>query len=142
MWDDGPYGGGPWSEAWRRRAERALRHLYEHWPTAGRAIAVEKDLVLDLDGVTWRGRVDRIEEEGGALRIVDYKTSSSSMAVGEAAVSVQLGYYFLAAEADRALSEHGRVDAAEFWHPAQTKRKSLATRHFEPLRVETERGRS
>ena len=136
QWDDGPYGGGPWSEAWRRRAERALHHLYEHWPTSGRAVALERDLTLELAGITWRGRVDRIEEEDGALRIVDYKTSSTSMGLDDAAVSVQLGFYFLAAAADGALAEHGDVTAAEFWYPAQTKRKSLATRSFDPARID------
>ncbi len=133
-WDPVPFGGDPWSEGWRAHAEATLRHLYAHWPEEGRPVALEHPLELELDGITWRGRADRIEEVDGAVRIVDYKTSKSPMGVEEAATSVQLGFYVVAAAADPAIRAHGEPSAAELWYPAQHRRRSLARRRFDPAR--------
>ena len=35
QWDPAPFGGGAWADAWRRRADEVLRHLYEQWPGTG-----------------------------------------------------------------------------------------------------------
>ncbi|MDH3425128.1 MAG: PD-(D/E)XK nuclease family protein, partial [Acidimicrobiia bacterium] len=123
-WDPGPFGGGPWSSAWKQRAVDTVTHLYEHWPASSQpALALERDVEMPLGGLSWRGRIDRIETDGDALRIVDYKSSRTLPTKSEVAESLQLGFYALAAAAELA----GEVEAAEFWYPAQTGRKSLAT---------------
>ncbi len=136
-WDPAPFGGGAWAEGWRRHAERTLRHLYAHWPGKGKAVALEHPLELEIDGVVWQGRADRIERDRkGALRIVDYKTSKSPAGKEEAAVSVQLAFYLLAARADPEITEHGRPAEAEFWYPARYDRKSVATRQLDARRLD------
>ncbi len=136
-WDPAPFGGEAWAEGWRRHAERTLRHLYTHWPGKGRAVALEHPLEMELDGVTWVGRADRIEVgPRGLLRVVDYKTSKKPASVDEAATSVQLAFYLLAAGADEALADHGQPAAAEFWYPATYKRQSVATRELDPARLD------
>ncbi len=137
LWDPAPFGGGAWAEAWRRRAEDILSHLYEQWPGTGRVIAVERPLAQELDGIRWRGRADRIEIRPGdppRLRIVDYKTARTAVAVGDAAYSVQLGFYLLAAAADPELGAWGVPAGAEMWFPAAPTKK-VTVRPFDPQRL-------
>ncbi len=135
-WDPAPFGGGAWAAGWRRHAERTLRHLYAHWPGKGPAVALEHPLELELDGILWQGRADRIEvDRRGRVRVVDYKTSKSPAGVEEAAVSVQLAFYLLAARADPAITAHGTPAEAEFWYPARYDRRSVATRRLDPDRA-------
>lgn len=133
MWDPSLFGGEPWAGSWRRRAEEILEHLYTHWPSACRPIALERWLELDIDGIRWVGKADRIERCPDGIKIVDYKTSRSSLSVGDAAVSVQLGFYAMAADADPDLP--GPVAGAELWYPANTKAKSVTTRRLDLSRL-------
>lgn len=139
--DPVPFGGSPWSEAWRARAERVLRHLYLFWPDDGVAVALERPLSTELGGTKWYGKADRIEQISAGLRIVDYKTSSSMPTVPEAARSLQLGYYFLALAEDAELAAFGEPVAAELWFPSQVNRKSLARRQFKPSEKDEVRDR-
>jgi superfamily I DNA/RNA helicase/CRISPR/Cas system-associated exonuclease Cas4 (RecB family) len=137
IFDPIDFGGGHVAEHWRRRAERGLRHLYEHWPKAsGPAVKLELGLEVELAGATWVGKADRVERRGDGLAIVDYKTSTSSMTRADAARSIQLGFYAHAAAAHPQIAELGEVLAAEFWYPLQTRRKSLAVVPFEMANVE------
>jgi RecB family exonuclease len=137
QWDPAPFGGGAWAEAWRRRAAALLGHLYGQWPGQGRVVAVERPLALEVAGVRWRGRADRIEALPGdpaGLRIVDYKTSRTPVSLADAATSVQLGFYLLAASADPDLAALGRAASAEMWFPAADAKK-VTTRAFDPGRL-------
>lgn len=142
QWDPAPFGNEPFATAWRRRAERALTFTYEHWPHPGaRPVAVEHPLTLDIDGVPWRGRADRVEAEDGDLRIVDYKTSSSRPNGKTVAESLQLGFYLLAARADEALLAHGSPAAAELWMVAQRNVRSFPVVAFDPASLDGVRER-
>ena len=137
QWDPAPFGGGAWAEAWRRRADALLGHLYGQWPGKGRVVAVERPLALEVAGVRWRGRADRIEALPGdpsPLRIVDYKTSRTPVSLADAATSVQLGFYLLAASADPDLAALGQAASAEMWFPAADAKK-VTTRAFDPGRL-------
>ena len=118
-WERVDFGGPVLSEAWKRRGERLLNRLYAEWPEdSRRPVALEHDLRMEIDGIEWQGRADRIEQHrSGELRVVDYKTSASTPAVKEAAVSLQLGFYLMAAATDPHLSTLGSPTAAELWHP-------------------------
>jgi superfamily I DNA/RNA helicase/RecB family exonuclease len=138
-WDPAPFGAGPWGEAWKRRAERIITHLYETWPSRGAVAHVEHDVALEIEGTRWRGRIDRIETEERPterplVRIVDYKTGSTAMPAKQAATSVQLGFYLLAGAADPGIADLGEVASAEFWYPGVTT-KGLTTRRFDPARI-------
>ncbi|MBN2113519.1 MAG: ATP-dependent helicase [Acidimicrobiia bacterium] len=142
IWDPASFAGGPWAEAWRRRADEVLRHLYEQWPSAGRVVDVERPLSLEEAGVRWRGRADRIEARGNPARlyIVDYKTGRTPVGKEQAAASVQLGFYVLAAAADPDLSALGEVAGAEMWFPA-ARTRGISVRRFEGARLDTVRER-
>ena len=136
IWDPSDFGGEPWATAWYRRAVNIITYLYEHWPTRGIPIALERPLFLDVDGVPWRGMADRIELDEGVVRIVDYKTGRRVPTTADAAVSMQLGFYVLALRADDQLARSGPVDEAEFWFPALTEAKSVTVRRFDARRLD------
>jgi hypothetical protein len=84
-----------------------FERLYREWPMdSAEVVTLERTLELEIDGVRWRGRADRIERTAtGAIRIVDYKTGGTPLTKVEAGRSLQLGFYVMAAAADR-LSPH------------------------------------
>ena len=85
---------------------------------------------LELGGASWLGRIDRIERNpDSTLRVVDYKTGKSPPTNEEARNSLQLGFYYLASNADPAIAEHGPVTGAEFWYP-HAPAKKVTVRSF------------
>ncbi len=106
-------------EAWQKRAERLLRGMYEAWIRPGSVpVLLEHGLTAEIDGIPWRGRVDRIERTpAGEIRIVDYKTTATPKPAAEAAISIQLAFYLLAAMNDPGVTSHGDPTEAEFWYP-------------------------
>jgi RecB family exonuclease len=126
--------------AWYERATKLLDRLYREWPADSKApIALERPLTLDVDGTTWLGRADRIERTAtGGIRIVDYKTGSTIPTIAQAATSLQLGFYALAAIADPELDTDAGVEA-ELWHPLSS---SVSWRRsFDPDNLATVRER-
>ena len=123
--DPAAFDGPPWADSWQARAERILDHLYTYWPGKGQAVGFETSVAFDLDGVAWRGRVDRAEQRANGVHIVDYKTGTSVPKIDEAASAVQLGFYVLAAG--------DGVAGAEFWYPGDGpgKKKSVTVRRFD-----------
>jgi superfamily I DNA/RNA helicase/RecB family exonuclease len=137
QWDPAPFGGRPWADAWLRRAEDALEFAYEHWPHPGATpLALEHNLTLDVDGVSWRGIADRIEAEDGHVRVVDYKTSRSRPTAEETAASLQLGFYLLAAAADPDIARHGIPDSGELWMVAMQNVRSFPIITFDPANLD------
>jgi len=130
VFDPAVFGGGAFAAAWNERAEAALAHLYEHWPTRGRVIDLERKFHLDINGVVWVGFADRIESDSFGVKIVDYKTTRNPPSKAEVASSLQLGFYLLAAAADPDLAEFGPPESAEMWFPAKPA-KSVITRTFD-----------
>lgn len=129
--DPAVFGGPPYAEGWFRRGLKALEHLYANWPSAGSVVAAEVPLRLTLGGAEWIGYADRIETAGDdGVAVVDYKTSTSVPRISDAAASLQLGYYVLAAAADADLSAHGPPRGAEMWFPVAGG-KSVKRRAFD-----------
>jgi superfamily I DNA/RNA helicase len=126
--------------AWQRKAERLLRSMYENWIRPGAIpVLLEHDLAAQIEGVPWRGRADRIElMNDDRLRIVDYKTGSSAKSAADAAVSIQLAFYMLAAQSDAAVGNHGEAVEAEFWFPATKRAKKWVA--FDPARLDETTG--
>ncbi len=118
VWEEKAQFGSPnLNHAYREKAMRLLQRLIDQWPAdAHHPVALEYPLELDLDGLRWRGRADRIDmPRPGVLRIVDHKTGSRSISKNEAATSLQLGFYLLAGNADPGLAAQGTVEEAEMW---------------------------
>jgi RecB family exonuclease len=133
--DESVYGGPPFSDAWRARGHEAIERLYGNWPSEGSVVAVEHPLEMDLGGVTWHGRADRLELSDDRITIVDYKTSRSAATTAEAGESLQLGFYLLAALESDSVSSMGAPSAAEMWYPAM-KGASVTRRSFDTANLE------
>lgn len=119
VWEHYPrFGPGPLDAAWKRRAVQLLEQMYTDWPGGDEpAVALEIELRTQVGDTEWVGRADRIDRAGAGIKIVDYKTSKNPPPLKEAAASLQLGYYALAAAAHPELAEHGPPVAAELWYP-------------------------
>jgi superfamily I DNA/RNA helicase/RecB family exonuclease len=131
QFDPYEFDGPPFADSWRNRAHTGLAHLYENWPALKRrAAALEHPLETEIAGITWVGRADRIDSSPEGLTIVDYKTSKTAMSTGDAAQSLQLGFYALAAQRDADLAAHGSVVGAELWYP-MAKTKKVTIRRFD-----------
>ena len=124
------------NEAWKTKARALLTKMHEKWPGSNAVPThTEKSFELEIEGIKWIGRADRIERhQAGQLRVIDYKTSSLQPTVAEASQSLQLGFYLLAAAADPDLTAHGRPTEAEFWHPAASGPNPV--RRFDPDNLE------
>jgi len=122
-------------EAWRRRAEELLNRLFTIWPhPEARPVLLEQWVSMELGGFVWRGRIDRVEQNpDGTLRLVDYKTGKNPPSQAEAGKSLQLGFYYLAANADPTVSRLGSTTEAEFWFPLKPTQR-VTTRKFQPDR--------
>ncbi len=116
---DYDFGADNHREAWIDRAEGFLRSMYEGGVFAfGEVVALEHQVQMEMEGVVWHGRVDRVESgEDGHLRAVSYKTSRQPPSVKNAESSLQLGFYLLAGGADARLAHHGTLGTAEFRYP-------------------------
>jgi superfamily I DNA/RNA helicase/RecB family exonuclease len=111
------------TDAWKSKAEETLTNLYTKWPGKGPTVAVEHRADAEIGGVSWTGRIDRIEESSEGLRIVDYKTSTYLTTYEEAEQSIQLGYYAIALARERGR----RPVASEMWFP-RIRQKTVPTR--------------
>ncbi len=132
VWPELGFGTDAVGAAWLRRARGVLENLYGKWPTSAEPLTLERELVADLDDTTWRGKADRIERVADNLTVIDYKTSKTPMTVSDAAKSLQLGYYIIAAGEDPEITSNGSVVGASFWYPSAKPRKdSIATREFD-----------
>jgi superfamily I DNA/RNA helicase len=136
VWSESAAFGSPaYNLKWREKAISLLDRMYREWPpTSGPAVALERKLTLRVGGIEWMGYADRIERRTDGLAIVDYKTGKSIPSVKDAATSLQLGFYLLAAKNDDALAQHGEATSAESWHPA-TDYKGW-TRAFDPSTID------
>jgi RecB family exonuclease len=135
LFDPATFGGGAVATAWRERAVSTLTHLYANWPSRGAVVDLERELRLDINGVSWIGYADRIESDGIGLKIVDYKTTRNPPSKDAVAASAQLGFYVLATGADPQLAQYGRPQSAEMWFPAKPA-KSVITRAFDMATLE------
>jgi len=141
VWDEeADFGSPELTEAWRAKGRETIVKLYENWPPGGGSpFDLERKVELAVAGVTWVGRIDRVEQAGDGLRVIDYKTSVQPATRSEAADSIQLGFYAEALE-----EQVGRpVTKAQLWYP-RAKTKSLCTRSLDPgeragIREEMER---
>lgn len=136
VWDELGFGDDAIGRAWHRRAEEMLEDMYRLWPSSARPIGLETNLSLTIDGTPWFGRADRIEAKGTDITIVDYKTGAA-IKVAEAASSIQLAYYAMAAAEDSDITAHGDVTGAEFWYPKALKKSAITTRLFDMGNMET-----
>jgi superfamily I DNA/RNA helicase len=134
--EPGAFGGAAYDAAWRNRARTALKNTYSLWPSTGTPVGSETKLSVQRGDVRWLGRVDRIEERDGSVAVVDYKTGQLA-GIGEAATSLQLGFYLIGAREDPDIAAFGLATAAEMWFPMEAQKRSIATRSLDVSNLDT-----
>ena len=92
-----------------RTAQRLVTKLAAYVASARAAgrdlVAVEAEVEVQVGRALVRGRLDRVERDGDALRVVDLKTGSHKPAKDEVPTHAQLGLYQVVVEAG-GLQEH------------------------------------
>jgi hypothetical protein len=130
-WQNADFGTPELNTAWLGKAIEAVTRLYENWPNGdGIPIELERRVEKVIDGVEWLGFIDRLEQTSSGLRVVDYKTSATAMTKGDAAESIQLGFY-----ASAVSSDGSDVVQAQLWYP-RAATKSVSTRDLDLDRLD------
>jgi RecB family exonuclease len=81
----------------RKRGEEMMREYYRWWASSAHiVVAIEKSFSLEVAGLPFSGRLDRVEETEGGIVIIDYKTTQPC-SQDEADADLQLSLYALAA---------------------------------------------
>ncbi|HVK21184.1 MAG TPA: ATP-dependent DNA helicase [Actinokineospora sp.] len=136
--------GAPWFSRREQQRLRAMVDTFLTWVRDTRGeltqIAVERDVSVDLpDGVTVRGRVDRLEVDSeGRPVIVDIKTGKQPISVDDASAHPQLAVYQLAT-AYGAFAEDGlgsEPGGARLLYVAKKSRGKATERDQQPLQGE------
>lgn len=96
---------------------RSMIERYVKFLRPGRAVEVEHEFDIDLDGHRITGRIDRIDRRGNGIVVSDYKTSRYPIAWGEAQDSLQLAIYHLASKKDEILAAHGEPISMQLIYP-------------------------
>ncbi len=121
------------NNAWKRRAATIIEKLYTRWPGDGIPIETERLVSAEIGGVEWVGYIDRVERADGGLRVIDFKTGSTTPTHQEAARSIQLAFYSLA----RSTPEEPVVEA-QLWYP-NANAKTVTVRHLDISSIEETR---
>ncbi|WP_424184434.1 ATP-dependent helicase [Actinokineospora sp. G85] len=132
--------GAPWFSKRERQRVRGMVDTFLSWLHATRSeltqVGIEQDISVELaDGVTVRGRVDRVEvDTDGRPVIIDIKTGKSPISAADAAEHPQLAVYQLAVTYG-AFAEHGREPGgARLLYVAKANAKTAATeRNQDPV---------
>ncbi|MGH3859927.1 RecB family exonuclease, partial [Actinokineospora sp.] len=136
--------GAPWFSRREQQRVRAMVDTFLTWVRDTRGeltqVAVERDVSVDLpDGITVRGRVDRLEVDNeGRPVIIDLKTGKQPISADDAKEHPQLAVYQLAA-AYGAFACDGLADApggARLLYVAKKSRGKATERGQEPLHGE------
>lgn len=93
---------------WRGEAEAARQ-----------ALAFEVSFAIEVGRHSVRGRIDRVDRAGDGIALLDYKTSRIPATEAEAARSLQLAIYYLAAVRDPQLAALGRPVQLQLVYPAR-----------------------
>jgi RecB family exonuclease len=106
---------------WRDGMEMlALWHPGEAAP-ARQALAFEIDFTIEVGRHMVRGRIDRVDRAGDGIALLDYKTARMPASEADAANSLQLAIYYLAALRDPTLAALGPPVEMELVYPARAR---------------------
>lgn len=96
-WKADGFAGSEQAAQYRQRAQEWVGSYVEQLEPGATPLAVERWVSAPMGSIIAEGRVDRIDERGGELVVVDYKTGRHGLRVDDARHSLALGLYALAA---------------------------------------------
>jgi DNA helicase-2/ATP-dependent DNA helicase PcrA len=93
---------------------------------AREALAFEIDFAIEVGRHTVRGRIDRVDRAGDGIALLDYKTARTPASETDAANSLQLAIYYLAALRDPTLAALGPPAEMQLVYPARARQGRFA----------------
>ena len=85
------------SREWRELAQRQVTTYLDEVDPAHQPLGIERTVSLKTDVFTLQGRIDRLDDRGSELAVVDYKTSRWEPTDDDARTSLPLALYAAAA---------------------------------------------
>ncbi|WP_241668340.1 RecB family exonuclease [Pedococcus bigeumensis] len=85
------------SREWRELAQRQVTTYLDEVDPAHQPLGIERTVSLKTDVFTLQGRIDRLDDRGAELAVVDYKTSRWEPTDDDARTSLPLALYAAAA---------------------------------------------
>jgi RecB family exonuclease len=85
------------SREWRELAQRQVIDYLDEVDPATQPLGIERTVSLKTDVFTLQGRIDRLDDRGAELAVVDYKTSRWEPTDDDARTSLPLALYAAAA---------------------------------------------
>jgi DNA helicase-2/ATP-dependent DNA helicase PcrA len=99
LWKPSTYQSTEMEKQDREEAERMVKEFLIHQASKpGTILDIERWIKLDLEGRAIRGRVDRIDDLGDTLQVIDYKTSKSQTSRPQLKQDFQMALYWLGTE--------------------------------------------
>lgn len=86
------------SEVWRERVQEEVTAYLAGVDPARTPVGVERTAAFKTTKLAFFGRIDRLDDRGGDLVVVDYKTGRAQPTEDDARTSMQLAMYAVAAE--------------------------------------------
>jgi RecB family exonuclease len=86
------------ADDWRERAAEMVQRYANGLDPADEPIGVERTVALKTERLAVSGRIDRIDQRGEELVVVDYKTGRHILSTDDARGSLALAIYAMAAE--------------------------------------------
>ncbi|SDO60794.1 RecB family exonuclease [Pedococcus dokdonensis] len=96
-WIDVGFRDADQSLEWRERAQQHVVAYLDDVDPAHQPLGIERTVSLKTSVLTLQGRIDRLDDRGGELAVVDYKTSRSQPTDDDARTSLPLALYAAAA---------------------------------------------
>jgi putative RecB family exonuclease len=92
-WIDAGFRDADQSVQWRDRAGQQVADYLAGLDPASQPLGIERTVSLKTAGMTLQGRVDRLDDRGAELTVVDYKTSRTAPTDDDARTSLPLALY-------------------------------------------------
>jgi len=96
-WIDVGFRDGEQSRAWRARAQDHVAAYLGDVDPGSQPLGIERTVSLKTDALALSGRIDRLDDRGAELAVVDYKTSRAVPTDDDARTSLPLALYAAAA---------------------------------------------
>src|SRR6266545_513341 len=111
---------------WRDGMEMLALWHHGEAGTAREALAFEIDFTIEVGRHLVRGRIDRVDRAGDGIALLDYKTARTPASEADAANSLQLAIYYLAALRDPTLAALGPPVEMQLVYPARARQGRFA----------------
>ena len=96
-WIDAGFRDAEQSSDWRRRAQGHVRAYLSDVDPTDQPLGIERTVSLKTEEMALQGRIDRLDDRGSELAVVDYKTSRWEPTDDDARTSLPLALYAAAA---------------------------------------------